>query len=215
VERVITGAAAHDLLRVTAPDALVAAAGPGLPAWAVASLCTAAWVVVRRAPRADDGALPVGVRGRDRAERAAAWLPVDAVAEIVAPEQLPDRLPLLHRGRPTTVPALATVDRAHEVLSAFGLAGGPGGSVGFELATGVPVTRLGSDLDLVVRAPDPLGRDDAARLAARLADLPVRTDVQLETPHGAVSLLEYARDEGPVLVRTVHGPRLTDDPWRP
>ena len=61
----------HDMLRLTS--------GPELrhegsvPAWVPESLARVPWVVVRRA-RPQAGLIPVGVRGRARGERFAAWL---------------------------------------------------------------------------------------------------------------------------------------------
>jgi phosphoribosyl-dephospho-CoA transferase len=204
----------HDLLRVTRPNALVPA-GARWPVWVAPSVDATPWVVVRRAPRAADGAFPVGIRGRSRCERAAAWLHPDAVAQWLAPERLPGRLPLLPGSRRLAVPALHALERVGDALTPFHLEWGPGGSVGFELATGLATARPRSDLDLVIRAHTPLLRAVAARLATALAALPVHADAQLETPHGGVSLVEYARGGGPILLRTAHGPRLVLDPWRP
>jgi phosphoribosyl-dephospho-CoA transferase len=215
VERLTAGPAVHDLLRVAGPDALVPVTGMQVAAWVMPSLGAAPWVVVRRAPRAADGALPVGVRGRTRSERVGAWLLPDRVARRLTPEELPGRLPSLPGDRRLAVPALGALDRVRDALTPFQLGWGPGGSVGFELATGLATARPASDLDLVVRAHTPLPRTVAVRLASTLDALPVRVDTQLETPLGGVSLVEYARDEGPVLLRTVHGPRLVTDPWRP
>jgi phosphoribosyl-dephospho-CoA transferase len=215
VERLTAGPAVHDLLRVAGPDALVPVTGTQVAAGVMLSLGAAPWVVVRRAPRAADGALPVGVRGRTRSERVGAWLLPDGVARRLTPEELPGRLPSLPDDRRLAVPALGALDRVRDALTPFQLGWGPGGSVGFELATGLATARPASDLDLVIRAHTPLPRTVAVRLASTLAALPVRVDTQLETPLGGVSLVEYARDEGPVLLRTVHGPRLVTDPWRP
>jgi phosphoribosyl-dephospho-CoA transferase len=215
MEQLIAGPAVHDLLQVTEPDALVPIIGTRLPAWAAPSLDAAPWVVVRRAPRAADDALPVGIRGRSRSERAGAWLPPNGMTRRLVPEQLPDRLPLLPPDRRLAVPALDALDRVRDAIASFELGWGPGGSIGFELATGVATARPGSDLDLVIRAEAQLSRDVAARLATALTALPVSTDAQLETPYGAVSLVEYSRDEGPVLLRTVNGRRLVANPWQP
>jgi phosphoribosyl-dephospho-CoA transferase len=95
----------------------------------------------------------------------------------------------------------------------LGLAWGPTGSIGFELATGVAVAGPASDLDVVVRAPEPWFLAQARELVADLARLPVRVDTQLDTPTGAVVLGEYARG-GRVLLRTPDGPKLVNDPWR-
>jgi phosphoribosyl-dephospho-CoA transferase len=101
------------------------------------------------------------------------------------------------------------------ILSAHGFAGrwGPGGSVGFELVSGVPSTTSGSDLDLVLNADEPVTRTDAVRLHADLSRLPVRIDLLLETPHGAAMLSEYAKEQGLMLLRSAQGPRLVGDLW--
>jgi phosphoribosyl-dephospho-CoA transferase len=126
---------------------------------------------------------PVGVRGSQRAQRSAA--------------------------------AIAVLDEVAAVLAAHGYAGrwGPGGSVGFELASGVPSTTAGSDLDLVLSVDEPMARNAAIRLHADLAKLPVRIDLLLETPQGAAALAEYAKGEGATLLRSALGPRLVADPW--
>jgi phosphoribosyl-dephospho-CoA transferase len=215
MEQLIAGPAVHDLLQVTEPDSLVPIIGTRLPPWAAPSLDAAPWVVVRRAPRAAHGALPVGIRGRSRSERAGAWLPPEAVTQRLAPEQLPGLLPFLPGVRRLALPALDALEGVRDAIMPFELVWGPGGSIGFELATGVASARPGSDLDLIIRAEAQLPRDVAVRLATALTALPVPIDAQLETPHGAVSLVEYGREEGPVLLRTVNGPRLMADPWQP
>lgn len=87
------------------------------------------------------------------------------------------------------------------------------GSVGFELASSTPTARPNSDLDIVIRMPQPLDRETAGVLYGWNTQLPIRIDVQLETPFGAVALAEYARNEKQVLLRTSSGPKLVDTPW--
>jgi phosphoribosyl-dephospho-CoA transferase len=102
------------------------------------------------------------------------------------------------------------------ILDSHGMAGrwGPGGSVGFELASGVRSTTPASDLDIVLGAAASMARADAARLHAELSALTVRIDVLLETPNGAVALAEYAKSAGAILLRSPQGPRFARDPWR-
>jgi phosphoribosyl-dephospho-CoA transferase len=90
---------------------------------------------------------------------------------------------------------------------------GPTGSVGYELASGAPAVTAASDFDLIVRAPDEVSRERARRLLVASASLPIRVDVQIETPNGAVALAEYAAGGAPIALRTVDGPRLVGDPW--
>ncbi|MFD7921416.1 malonate decarboxylase holo-ACP synthase [Streptomyces sp. NPDC059740] len=211
----------HDLLRITDPSRnLTACEGPEatggpLPDWAGRALRRTPWVVVRRAAPAPDGRVAVGVRGATRAERLAAWVDPAAVEQRLAPEDLPSRVDRLGAHRSTALPALRALPAAAALLAPFGLPWGPGGSVGFELASGAPTTTPGSDLDLVLRAEHPLAPGTARRLVRLLHGLPVRADALLETGHGAVALGEYARGEGPVLLRTPAGPVLTRCPWNP
>jgi phosphoribosyl-dephospho-CoA transferase len=90
--------------------------------------------------------------------------------------------------------------------------------VGFELASGVPTATTSSDLDLLVRAPQPLSWEMAEALFTHLAKVSVRIDVQIETPSGAFALAEYVR-RGPdgqtmILLRTTDGPRRVYNPWK-
>lgn len=197
----------HDLLEIAAAGALVCAAPP--PSWARTGLARAPFVVVRRARRVG-ALLPVGVRGAARDERLPARLPPGAALRRIRPEDL-----AAARGRAARrdLPAFAALDAAAAALDALGVAWGPAGSAGFELATGVATVTPESDLDLVVRAPAPLPRGAAAWLRSRLAALPCRADVQLETPAGALALAEWASGAARVAVRTALGPRLLDDPW--
>jgi phosphoribosyl-dephospho-CoA transferase len=200
----------HDLLRL--------ASGAGLrhegsvPAWVPASLARAPWVVVRRAPT-PAGLIPVGVRGRTRAERLAALLATDAIAARVTPEDLAAARGWRHMPRMRRVGSLRVLDAVDELFTSLGLAWGPTGSVGFELATGVATAGSTSDLDVVIRAPEPWPLENAREIADDLARLPTRVDAQLDAPAGAVMLTEYARG-GRVLLRAPDGPRLIRDPWR-
>lgn len=202
--------APHALLRIAGAPALTGAGA--LPQWAAAALARAPWVVVRRA-RSRDGLIPIGVRGRERAERRAAWLHPDAVLECLTPPQLASRLSWRASARSQRVPALAALEAVAALMRSHALVWGPCGSVGFELASGVAAATADSDLDLMVEAHEPIARTAAAALHARIARLPVRADVLLEGPHGAVALAEYALGRAPVVLRSVDGPRLVSDPW--
>lgn len=196
----------HDLLELAPPAAIVT--GAALPAWALASLARAPFVVVRRAARRG-GLVPVGVRGATRRERLAGWLPEARAVRRVRPEDLAARRGWLGRD----APQLAALARVEGILAAHALCWGPVGGVGFELATGTGCLTAESDVDLVVRAEAPLGRELARSLHAALAALPVRVDVQLETPAGAVALAEYAAGGPRVVLRTLEGPRWAASPW--
>ena len=198
----------HALLRIAHPRALAT----GLPAWAETALARAPWVVVRRA-RSRDGLIPVGVRGAARTERLAGWLPPRAVLECLTPPQLAARAGWQSMARAAHLPALAALEAVAALMRRHLLDWGPCGSVGFELASAVVTATADSDLDLMVETGAPLPQAVAVELHAALALLPVRADVLLEGPQGAVALAEYAAARAPFMLRAPEGPRLVHDPW--
>jgi phosphoribosyl-dephospho-CoA transferase len=172
-------------------------------------------VVVRRG-YVRDGMMPVGVRGVARQERWAASLAASEIADRLSPEALTASRYVIEHGRRDAVPALAALARVAPILARLGHRWGPGGSVGFEIATGVPTATSSSDLDLVLRQDRRLEPDEASDLRAALAEAaaPARVDVMLETPRGGVSLADLAAMPAHVLLRTPDGARLSADPWR-
>ena len=75
-----------------------------------------------------------------------------------------------------------------------------------------PVLHAASDLDLLIRAPQPLDREALLEWQTRVAQLPCRADTRVETPYGAFALNEWLRD-GRALLKTSRGARLTATPW--
>ena len=204
----------HDLLRLRNVDELHWEEAP--PDWSSAALHRAPWVVVRRT-RARSALLPVGIRGDVRHQRAAAWLPIHAVEQVVTPQILAGRRTWHGRPRTKLLPALLVLDAAAAILEqqGYGDLWGPAGSVGFELASGAPSVSAQSDLDLVLDAPEPIEVHDAAALFTALGRLSAQIDLLLEAPLGAVALSEYASGKRAVLLRTPSGARLVADPWHP
>ncbi|GAB3685263.1 malonate decarboxylase holo-ACP synthase [Salinisphaera aquimarina] len=198
----ITGSAyrPHDLVWID-----VAALPADTPAWALTCMAEGAPAVVRRAPR-KGRSLPVGIRGAYRGQRHATVVDHECVRRCIAPETLIGR-------RGERVPALACLARVGVILSTQNIIWGITGAVGFELASAISACHVESDLDLLVRAPERLTREQARRLHASLAVLPVRCDVQLETPAGAIALAEWAGAAEQVLVKSDTGPWLSADPW--
>jgi phosphoribosyl-dephospho-CoA transferase len=68
---------------------------------------------------------------------------------------------------------------------------------------------------LVLDAKASVALTDADRLHRALSALPIRIDLQLETPQGAVLLAEFVNGRGVMLLRSVHGARMVSDPWGP
>ena len=178
------------------------------PEWVSAAIQRAPYVVVRRA-HIDNGSLPVGIRGSARRERFAAYLPKDAIQAVARPEDIAALRSW--ETSPPTVSISLSLDLVEDLFREF--TWGPTGSVGFQLASGSPVTTSESDLDILVRTPHRLSQETAQRLQRALTASPVRVDVQLETPAGAIALLEYAQRSHQFLARTLDGPRFIEDPW--
>jgi phosphoribosyl-dephospho-CoA transferase len=125
------------------------------------------------------------------------------ICEVVEPEDLAHSLPRADREL-AVMGALRTV---RGILDDTGVPWGPTGSVGFELATGIPAATTESDLDLLVRVSGG-SISVLAALHREFRALVVRIDCQIETPFGAVALAELAGEQSDVMVRTAAGPRL-------
>ena len=171
------------------------------------------FVVVRRGVITENW-VPIGIRGPERFQRWAAWYPRYAIQEIVKPMDLLTRVnPGNDRNAFPAHRALRSLKNAWRSLI---YPWGPAGSLGFEVATGKQTTTLQSDLDVVIYADNPLSRRDAQRLLTSANDLEVSVDIRIETPMCGFSLTEYATSPTKtILLRTVAGPILADDPWSP
>jgi phosphoribosyl-dephospho-CoA transferase len=199
--------APHDLLFLRAGAAFVP--GGDQPDWLDAAWTARAPLVVRRSV-AGAGLVPVGARGPQRNQRCAGVVAAADVVRRVTPDMLAGALP---PASGDDFPCIAALRALAPQLSALGLAWGPAGGAGFWLASGLPVLRASSDLDLLVRAPLPLDARVVAALCALQADSACRIDIQVDTGHGGFALSEYARG-GRVLLKTARGPVLVADPWR-
>ncbi len=195
----------HDLLKID-PKNLISYSP--IPAWAIQSLRIAPYVVVRRA-NTPKGKIAIGIRGRARSERFGAFIPEDAIIHQIKPENLTDTK--LWENKQS--PVFSSLKIAREILDKYKLVWGPGGSAGFELAAEVRAVTSESDLDIVLRTPNPISVNQAASITKDLQDCPARVDIQAETPFGAISLMEYAKGSS-LLLKTKNGPLLCDNPWK-
>lgn len=197
----------HDLIWISDPAAL--GADQALPEWVAQQWRSTLPLVVRRDIQ-QNGRIPVGIRGMKRSQRAAAWVSQEAIRRIVTPESLiADPLALLHSTFVSQPPLQALIML---VQRPWPWAWGVTGSCGYALATEIPVMHAESDLDLLVRCPEPASLDDLQRLAQWLQALPCRADAQIETPLGGIALSEWLRD-GRAMLKTAGGPLLTTAPW--
>ncbi|WP_337012298.1 malonate decarboxylase holo-ACP synthase [Pantoea sp. AS142] len=165
-------------------------------------------VVVRRDHR-ESGLIPIGVRGERREQRAAGWIDPAEIMRVVTPEMLAERTRLLDSPFSAYAPVSAAIALND---TAWTWCWGITGSTGYALATQQPTLHAASDLDLVIRAPQPLARDALQQWQKQTDTLGCRVDTQIETPSGAFALNEWLR-EGRVLLKTDTGPILTASPW--
>ena len=195
---------AHDLLWGMTPAQLPADA----PQWAVAALAAGHPVVVRRALSAD-GFVAVGVRGVLREQRLAAFMPLDSIACRVSPEAL------CQVECERDLPVMQALKQLRSILDDCGWVWGVSGSVGFELASGFAAMHAASDLDLILRAPQMITRNQACKLVGLFDQAVCRVDMQLQTPFGAVALREWASGSARVLLKNAHQAALVTNPWHP
>ncbi|HAF2409342.1 TPA: malonate decarboxylase holo-ACP synthase [Salmonella enterica] len=194
----------HDLIWLNARDAL-----DGITeSWVDGVWHSGLPVVVRRDVDAQ-GRVPVGVRGMKRDQRAAGWAQPAAVVRICSPQSLVDSQTLLRSPFISQPPVQVALLLAQQTWPwTWGITG----STGYALATGIPVIHAASDLDLLIRAPQPLAREELKTWQQQLSGGLCRADTQVETPYGAFALNEWMRD-GKALLKTSQGPRLVSDPW--
>lgn len=195
---------AHDLLWGMTPEQLPADA----PAWVVESISAGQPVVVRRAMTAPDQ-IAVGVRGRLREQRYATSMAITAISRRVRPEEL------CHVETTRDLPTLRALAQLRPTLDTCGWVWGVSGSAGFELASGFAALHEHSDLDLILRTPQPLSRLQAQEWVTLLGAAECLVDMQLQTPYGAVALREWAGPSQRVLLKNVQGACLVSDPWNP
>lgn len=194
----------HDLVWIRHSQALTG----DLPAWVSSQWRSALPLVVRR-DSDENGRVPVGVRGLRREERAAGWVAAADIVQVQNPEAFSSVERLLASPFVSQQPVQAAIQLAQQ---RWWWPWGITGSVGYALATEVPVLSATSDLDLLIRCPHPAAETELRRWQAFVSQLPCRVDTQVETPYGAFALNERLRD-GQVLLKTNLGPRLTAQPW--
>ncbi|WP_323165024.1 malonate decarboxylase holo-ACP synthase [Pseudomonas atacamensis] len=195
---------AHDLLWGMTPAQLPADA----PAWAIAALAAGQPVVVRRA-LSEKGLVAVGVRGVLREQRLATFMPLDSIACRVSPEAL------CQVECERDLPVMQALKQLRPMLDDCGWVWGVSGSVGFELASGFRAMHAASDLDLILRAPQMITRNQACKLVELFDQAVCRVDMQLQTPFGAVALREWASGSARVLLKNAHQAALVTNPWHP
>lgn len=194
----------HDLLWLSESNALEGVSEE----WVASQWRPQLPVVVRRDVNID-ARIPVGVRGMRRDQRAAGWVNAAKIKRVVSPESLASRELLMKSPFVSMPPVQGAIQLA---LREWPWIWGITGSVGYALATEVPVLHADSDLDLIIRCPERVEREALLEWQQVIGQLLCRADTQIETPLGAFALAEWLRD-GRVLLKTSSGPHLVTDPW--
>ena len=197
----------HDLLLLRGESAVTSTAGAPCP---YLNLNQRPWVVVRRG-RIADGSIPVGVRGTQRHERCAGFTGLSEVLETRRPDQL--RLILAEDSR-RPLQAFRSLSYLESHLAGLDLTWGPGGSVGYELASAMPAVHADSDLDFILSAPQQLDLTEAQDLWRMISSAPGKVDALVETPFCGFSLEEFVTTPSrKILLRTSDGRILGSNPW--
>lgn len=194
----------HDLLWLSESNALEGVSEE----WVASQWRPALPVVVRRDVN-HEGRIPVGVRGMRRDQRAAGWVNAAKIKRVVSPESLAARELLVKSPFVSMPPVQGAIQLA---LREWPWVWGITGSVGYALATEVPVLHADSDLDLIIRCPEPVEHKLLLEWQQVIGQLLCRADTQIETPQGAFALAEWLRD-GRVLLKASSGPQFVSDPW--
>ena len=198
----------HDLILLRTESAVISTKGD--PACRYLTPNERPWVVVRRAS-VSNGLIPVGVRGPQRHERCAGFTRLSEVVESQRPDQL--RLRLAENSR-RGLQAFRTLSYLESRLGGLDMSWGPGGSVGYELASGIPAVRSDSDLDFILFVPKKLDLTKAQDLWRMISSAPGKVDALVETPFCGVSLEEFVTASSrKILLRTSDGRILGSNPW--
>jgi phosphoribosyl-dephospho-CoA transferase len=202
----------HDLMELRNPSLT-----PGeendttTPEW-VESILRMKTVVVRRRGFSSAHGIPVGVRGPERRHRWAAFTPAGNIHRVLTPQSILNAW--RHKGFPGEMNAFAALRALQQRWDSIAYEWGPGGSVAFELATGIATVTAASDLDIVLYAADPIPLAITRSLLSSTSDLACRIDVLIETPYCGFALAEFVAAHGSkILLRTPYGRSFGNDPW--
>ncbi|QQP13897.1 malonate decarboxylase holo-ACP synthase [Lysinibacillus agricola] len=174
-----------------------------IPPWVANSSAATSYGVVRRAQITNE-LVPIGLRGNARHERYGTTIHKKYILEIIKPYSLIEQLDNFKDNRFYTL-----LNSIRHKFDPYKIKWGPTGSVGFELATGIPVTSKKSDLDLII-CMDAIDEVLLDKISNLLADSRIMIDPQIEIPRiGAFLLKDYMENkENGFILRTFYGPKL-------
>lgn len=200
----------HDLLRIKDITRIDFDSKRG--DWLQEALILAPFAVMRRAPQ-EEKRIPIGIRGGSREQRLAGVTDSNNIKQYITPEELTASKGWRDNKHLNEIGIAKNLELIDGILSKEGFLWGPTGSIGFELASGVTVVNKDSDLDIILRISQFISLPAARQLLDELLQVPVKMDILLETPEGAIALEEYAGNSSQMLLRTIYGPCLIKSPW--
>ncbi|MDC4185202.1 malonate decarboxylase holo-ACP synthase [Loigolactobacillus coryniformis] len=200
--------APHTLLKLKTVTDLIFTGD--LPEWVTDMLAQAPYVIVRRGQQ--DTQIPIGIRGYQKNQRFAAWLPLGAWQQVITPQAALKYLPQLAATR-QTLAAFQTLRQITPLLADYQW--GVGGSLQYELVTGLPMARAASDVDVIMTLPPKkLTPAMAKQLVTTLKQMSQHVDIQVVANEYGFSLEEYGMQRSTeILVKSNQGPQLFHDPW--
>lgn len=200
----------HTLIKLKDPTLLLTA--DPLPVWTEKMLNLTSYVIVRRGEQQDR--IPVGIRGFQKSQRFGTWIDPDNWLAAVTPQQALQYLPKLSSTRRQLKP-FQTLDAITPLLKTYDW--GVGGSLAYELVTGIEMARPDSDVDVIMTLPkQQMTPHEAQHLIADLRTIMgAHADIQMVQGQYGFSLEEYAAQRTTeILVKTNAGPILSQDPWQ-
>ncbi|MBP2057755.1 phosphoribosyl-dephospho-CoA transferase [Lactobacillus colini] len=201
--------AVHDLLHVK--DINKIQINGVIPEWARDMLQRSSYVIVRRGDQ--NQKIPVGIRGLKKSQRLAAWIDYDNFDKIFTPINAVKKFQQNNNHR-FELPAFKLLKKLIPIMKNYKW--GVGGSLEYELATGIHMVHQTSDVDVIMYQPNEISRQDAKNLIDKLHQISiVHADIQVVYDDIGFSLEEYAWGKNKeILVKTNAGPRLVTDPWK-
>ncbi len=188
----------HDIVRFQ--DRSVITFYETVPDWLYTRPASQHYAVARRM-KTTASTVAIGIRGKERSERIAGFINEQDIEQVITPKSLVRNL-AQYRDSPF-YPFLSEVDT---IIAPFRLEWGPTGSIGFELATGIPVATEKSDLDMTVYVPPDLDYQLLEQLYEELQQCSFRIDVQIEFEDAGAALLpDIIKFKNGFLLRTSSG----------
>ncbi len=182
-----------------------------IPEWVSTIFKVATYVIVRRGPQ--EGKIPVGIRGYEKYQRFAGWIAAKDIVKTITPGETVAYLNSVS-GIRAKLPAFRVANKVIPLLK--GYEWGIGGSLQFELATGLPMVKQSSDLDIIMQRPQTKMEISTAKELLESLKIIAGThaDIQIVNGQNGFSLEEYVQQRSSkMMMKTEHGPQLVMDPW--